>query len=405
VAKVSLANPNIEIIVGEQRIIKVPTTVGVIITNPKIAKLIFSGANINIVAKQAGMGEIKAGSAHFKLLVLSQKVGELKKELSPWIKKAYGISMESQSDKLTFKGSVHRIKDWTDLQRFHSMYGRLVVSKAELAPELLPRLKEMLNRALQERAFFSAHAQLTQGHLKLLSYTKNKSEIAGLQSIADEYGAELSTSSQAIELKPMIEIEIVIAEIKKNSMESLGLQMPGAYSATIIPSGDLSSATTSFNGITPQLNALFSNGMNKVLANPRLICRSGEMAHFVAGGEIPIKIMNWKTSDVVWKRYGVILDITPLADLNQGISTKLVTEISLLDEAHTVDHIPGLLTNRIETHFDLRGSKTIALSGLIKSELGRGTSGTPLLNQIPILGALFTGNNALFPLYFVNQTS
>jgi len=133
--------------------------------------------------------------------------------------------------------------------------------------------------------------------------------------------------------------------------------------------------------------------MNKVLANPKLLCRSGEAAHFVAGGEIPIKIMNWKTSDVIWKRYGVILDITPVADLNQGISTKLVTEISLLDEAHTVDHIPGLLTNRIETHFDLRGSKTIALSGLIKSELGKGTTGLPLLSQIPILGELFKSKN------------
>jgi pilus assembly protein CpaC len=383
----------VELGVGEQKIVNVSSTSGVVITNPKIAKLVLKGTKINIIAKLAGVGEIRAGSTHIRLTVFSQKIAELKKELAPRLRKIYGVNVSTRFDKIIFKGTCHRLQDWVDLQRLHSNYGKLISNQVELSPELLPQLEAAVDKTLNERAFFAAHTRVHQGHIQLLTYTKNKGEISALQNIAEEWGVDLSTSSQAIELKPMIEIEVVIAEIKKNSMENLGLQLPGTYSATIIPAGDLSSATNTFNGITPQLNAIFSNGMNKVLANPKLLCRSGEVAHFVAGGEIPIKIMNWKTSDVIWKRYGVILDITPLADLNQGISTKLVTEISLLDEAHTVDHIPGLLTNRIETHFDLRGSKTIALSGLIKSEIGRGTTGTPLLGQIPILGALFRSKN------------
>ena len=129
--------------------------------------------------------------------------------------------------------------------------------------------------------------------------------------------------------------------------------------------------------------------IGKVIANPKLLCRSGESAHFLAGGEIPIKLVGFKTSEVQWKKYGVILDITPLADIQRGISTKLVTEVSLLDEAHKIEGIPGLLTNRIETHFDIRGEKTIALSGLIKNEIGRGSQDTPLLSAIPLLGELF----------------
>jgi pilus assembly protein CpaC len=103
--------------------------------------------------------------------------------------------------------------------------------------------------------------------------------------------------------------------------------------------------------------------------------------------------MNWKVSDVLWKKYGVILDITPKADLQKAISTRLITEVSLIDEAHRVDGIPGFLTNRIETHFDIRGEKTIALSGLIKNELGRGKQATPLLSSIPILGELFSSQD------------
>jgi pilus assembly protein CpaC len=379
--------------VGEQRIIKNKSGSSVIVSNPKVVKVLATQDKLNIIAKLPGKAQVQAGKLEIKLVIYALAVEEVIKAASKLVGGGYGLAIEIEPDRVLITGTANRLKDWTAIQRLKTLYGKRFTSHVELSQRLLPQLEEEVTMALKNRSLLSAHTKIHQNHIELLSFTKDKSQIAAINEIAEEWGLNTIAGSQTVELKPMIEVEVIIAEVKKNAVQNLGVQWPGNYSATIIPAGDLSSATTTFNGITPQLNALFSDEENKVLANPRLLCRSGETAHFVAGGEIPIKIFNWKSSDVIWKRYGVILDITPLADLSQGISTKLVTEISLIDEAHTVEHIPGFLTNRIETHFDIRGSKTIALSGLIKSEVGRGTTGTPLLGQIPILGELFKSHN------------
>jgi pilus assembly protein CpaC len=119
------------------------------------------------------------------------------------------------------------------------------------------------------------------------------------------------------------------------------------------------------------------------------LCRSGKEAQFLAGGELPIKITAHKRQDVVWKKYGVLLKIKPVADFSGRMSIALETEVSTIDTSNTVDGLPGLLTNRIESHFDLKESRTIALSGLIKHQSGQSSQGLPGLSSVPILGSLF----------------
>ena len=129
--------------------------------------------------------------------------------------------------------------------------------------------------------------------------------------------------------------------------------------------------------------------VSRVLARPNLLCRSGKEAEFVAGGEFPIKIFNYRQQDVVWKRYGIVLKIKPKADASGRISLGLETEVSTIDPAHTVDGIPGMLTNRVASYFDLTRPRTIVLSGLLKNEDSVHNAGVPGLSGLPILGPLF----------------
>jgi len=378
---------------GDQRMLHVTAKDTITVTNPKVIKVILEeNKGLRIIAKQPGTAKIMATGLNMNVIVFEPKLKGALASVATWAQKIYGITYNLGPQKIYINGTALRLEDWLDLQSLKKRWGPLIASDVIPSPQVTALITNSLNKKFMERSLTSAHAVIHDGSLEVLSSTKNKDERASIDELGSNVGIKKSATTNELELKPMIEIEILITEVKKNMFRTLGLQMPGSYSATIIPSGDLSSASTTFNPIAPEFHALFKNDLGKVLANPRLLCRSGEVAHFVAGGEIPIKMVSWKTQDVIWKRYGVILDITPLADLNDGISTKLVTEISLLDEAHKVDGIPGLLTNRIDTHFDIRGSKTIALSGLIKSELGRNTTGTPLLGEIPILGELFKSN-------------
>src|SRR5690606_22390992 len=116
-------------------------------------------------------------------------------------------------------------------------------------------------------------------------------------------------------------------------------------------------------------------------------------AKFLAGGEFPIKIINFQTNDIQWKKHGILLSFKPLADRSGKLSLSLSVEISLIDQAQAIDGIPGLLVNRVESHLDLKESQTIALSGLIKEQSGKSNQGIAALKNIPIIGRLFSSED------------
>ncbi|RYZ78230.1 MAG: type II and III secretion system protein, partial [Proteobacteria bacterium] len=134
-------------------------------------------------------------------------------------------------------------------------------------------------------------------------------------------------------------------------------------------------------------------GKGRILASPTLLCRSGKEAEFLAGGEFPIRMMNLRMQDVVWKKYGVQMKVRPKADSSGRMSIALDIEVSTIDGSRGVDGIPAMLTNRMSSHFDLSKPQTIALSGLIKNEESNRQAGLPLLSRIPVLGALFSSRD------------
>jgi pilus assembly protein CpaC len=203
------------------------------------------------------------------------------------------------------------------------------------------------------------------------------------------FGFRISANASALSIEPMVRVRLIVAEFRKNMMRKLGITWPATADAQVLPAFRLPGA----DGLTVTVNALEDNGLAKVLASPTLLCRSGKEAMFLAGGELPMKIVNQKTRDILWKKYGVLLKIRPKADFSGRMSINIETEVSTLDVANAVDGIPGILANRIESHFDLSSSRTIVLSGLLKQEQGESVSGLPGLTRLPVLGPLFSSRS------------
>lgn len=139
-----------------------------------------------------------------------------------------------------------------------------------------------------------------------------------------------------------------------------------------------------------RLRALESTGEATFIAEPRLSCRSGGTARFVAGGEIPIPVVNSVGStDVEFREYGVILEVRPVVDAAGGVSMRVETELSQVDNAQRVAGIPGLLKRRSATDLNVQDGETIVLAGLIQHQRSLDDSGLPGLSRIPAAGRLF----------------
>lgn len=147
-------------------------------------------------------------------------------------------------------------------------------------------------------------------------------------------------------------------------------------------------------GISHAIRALERNGLVRTLAEPNLTAVSGETAKFLAGGEYPIPIVDGNGSLAVrFKEFGVALAFTPIVMSEGRISLKIETEVSELTTAGSVSlssiQIPALKKRNAKSTVELPSGGSIALAGLISSDVRQNVDGLPGIKDLPILGTLF----------------
>ncbi len=142
-------------------------------------------------------------------------------------------------------------------------------------------------------------------------------------------------------------------------------------------------------GLSAQLNLLEQQGTASVLAEPQLSARSGFKASFLAGGEFPYSVSNQNGVTILFKQYGIKLDIEPKVGRDGIIRAVIESEVSSLDPSVSTASGPALLTRRTKTEFNTRDGETMVLSGLLQRNISDDVDKVPLLGNLPILGPLF----------------
>lgn len=141
-----------------------------------------------------------------------------------------------------------------------------------------------------------------------------------------------------------------------------------------------------------------NDGLVTTLAQPNLTALSGETASFLAGGEIPIPLLqgNSNSVSVEFKQYGISLAFTPTVLSEGRISMRVRPEVSQLTSAGSVTlnnfSIPALSTRRTETTVEMGSGQSFMISGLLSNTINNSVDKAPGLGDLPILGALFRSN-------------
>jgi hypothetical protein len=142
--------------------------------------------------------------------------------------------------------------------------------------------------------------------------------------------------------------------------------------------------------LSSMLNFLVQSGDAVILAEPRLSCRSGGTARFVAGGELPIPVSGaLGTASVSFKEYGIKFDVSPVASDSGVIAARIATEISSINFEVAVKEVPGLIKRRAETDVNLREDETLVIAGLLTEEGTRNMDRVAGASELPVLGPLF----------------
>lgn len=146
--------------------------------------------------------------------------------------------------------------------------------------------------------------------------------------------------------------------------------------------------------ITSLIDALETQGLLTVLAEPTLTTTSGKAASFLAGGEFPVAVNGGNNSvSVEYKPFGVSLNFTPVVMSKDRISVTVAPEVSTIsaNTIVTTDGInnPIVLTRKAQSTVEMGSGQTFALAGLLKSDTANTVAKFPGLGDLPVLGTLF----------------
>lgn len=149
------------------------------------------------------------------------------------------------------------------------------------------------------------------------------------------------------------------------------------------------------------IEALQSQGVLQILAEPNLMTTNGKEAAFLVGGEFPVPIVqggaNAGAVTITFKEYGIRLTFKPEITEHNTIRMYVKPEVSTIDLTNAVLYsgftIPALATRRMETNIELGLGQSFVIAGLIDQRVTEQMSKMPGLANIPVLGALFKSRN------------
>ncbi len=191
--------------------------------------------------------------------------------------------------------------------------------------------------------------------------------------------------------------KFVLAGATGTSSPSISGTSPGALGVTF-PGG-------TFEGV---IDALASDDLAHIVAEPTLTTLSGTEANFIVGGEFPVPVAQTGTGDastitVEFKNYGVQLDFTPTVFSDGRIALKVAPQLSQLSDANSVTEsasgtsstivIPGLTVQAASTTVILGSGQGMAIAGLLEDQTNQTDNAVPGLGEVPVLGALFRGDS------------
>jgi pilus assembly protein CpaC len=146
------------------------------------------------------------------------------------------------------------------------------------------------------------------------------------------------------------------------------------------------------------IEALKTQNLLQILAEPNLVAVNGKEASFLAGGEFPFPVAQQNASGIAtvtiqFREFGVRLKFTPVIQPNGNIHLHVIPEVSTLDFADAVTvagtTIPAISTRKAETEFELQDGQSFVIAGLLDNRVTNTGNKIPWLGDIPIIGNFF----------------
>jgi pilus assembly protein CpaC len=220
-----------------------------------------------------------------------------------------------------------------------------------------------------------------------------------------------------------VELKVRIATMSRTITRQLGIDWGQATTAGIMIgkftlTGNTGTSAPSISGSTPGtygvtfpggtfqgiIDALASDNLAHVLAEPTLTTLSGTQASFQVGGQFPVPISQTNGAvSVTFKNFGILLTFTPTVFSDGRISLQVAPQLSTISPTNGVTItstgttsatvVPALTVTQASSTVILGSGQGMAIAGLLEDTSSQTDNAVPWLGEVPVLGALFRGDS------------
>jgi Flp pilus assembly secretin CpaC len=248
--------------------------------------------------------------------------------------------------------------------------------------------------------------KMVRGHVVLEGEVANESDRKSAEAVAKTFSEKIVNN---IGLKDqMIEVDVAFVDMRldrtlnlhHNPLEALDRVTISAGSGGNTLGGshqykpNVINPTTAAWSLSAETSWVFrfieSDNDNKILDRPHLTTLSRQPATFQQGGERGYEVTGVGSSNVVFKPYGILLNVTPELTKDGKVRCLMSFEVSTPEEGgNRLDFV----TYKTSATALLEQGQSLIVSGLVQDIQARLKRGTPWLMRIPLLGHFFTSHD------------
>ncbi|MBV9470110.1 MAG: BON domain-containing protein [Abitibacteriaceae bacterium] len=328
------------------------------------------------------------------------------------------ITVRQAADQIILEGTAANQADIDQAVAIATRTGLQVVNRLSIAPAL-PNEAGLLNSIAMAINQPGVTVSGSVKRLVLRGTVPDTNAAVAAEQIARAFGAQVDNMLQTAN-PVLVDVDVTIAEVDKTKLRNFGItfpslldtgsgftfgQIPDTTGGNPFNPGLRSGPSGPFalNSVTPfqaTLRAVVETGSGRLLSNPHTTVLSGRTATFQVGGQVPIPEAQTigaagQTTAIVFKDFGILVDVVPSASTDGVVTMRLRTEVSQPDftlgfAVPGGGTIPGFSRRATETEVTVRPRGTIALAGLIQNNVNTLIRKVPVLGNIPVLGALFS---------------
>ncbi len=398
----------LEVPVGSSRVLQVPGLSKIAVGDPSVAAVRSVGSDqVLVIGSQEGRTTLmiwKSNGQRVTYTVVVHKIdpNEVVNEIKRLLGDREGITVRVVGDHIYIEGSAYTQEDYDRVQSIVDIYPN-VRNFVKISPNAKRLVANNLNAQFQRAGMKNVVARVVGSTIFLEGSVESENDLKRANLITQALGEHVE-NLLTIGIKKMIMADVEFVEITRSNSTKLGIHWPidmaGPVQVQFITQGNIGSASSTQMQLLPgpfasqlTIDDMINEGYGRMLAQPKLVCSSGEKAEFLAGGEIPIPEIEGFSANVEYKDYGVILKLQPTADSQGNIQMALEGEVSQVDWTNAIQFsgysLPAFRVRRFRSSVAVKHGEAIVLSGVFLNEQEKDVAKQPPLAYIPIIGVLF----------------